>query len=162
MIVVLMGVAGSGKTTIGKLLARDLPATFLDADDYHSPEHIARMRRGIALTDEDRAPWLASLNRVLLDAQAKGVSVVLACSALKEAYRSVLLRDLPAAKLVYLRGSRSLVSARLAAREGHYMAPTLLDSQMQSLEEPGDAAIVADIGGTPQGIADDLLARLKT
>jgi gluconokinase len=151
MIVVVMGVTGAGKTTVGQRLAAALGAAFLDADDYHPPENVAKMRAGTALTDADRQPWLERLNALLREQAARGASVVLACSALKGAYRTTLLAEVPAARLVYLRGGRDRIAARLATRRGHYMDPALLDSQFAALEEPTDA-IVVDVGGTPEAI----------
>jgi gluconokinase len=160
MIVLLIGVSGSGKTTIGKALAQAMNARFVDADDYHSIEHIEQMRRGIALGDADRAPWLDRLNVVLRDAQQRGETLVLACSALKAAYRQQLLRDIDDPKQVYLRGSAELIASRLIRRHGHYMNPDLLDSQFEALEEPRDA-IVADISGTPQQITEQIMQALR-
>jgi gluconokinase len=159
MIVVVMGVTGAGKTTVGRLLARALGCDFLDADDYHPAANVAKMRAGQPLTDDDRAPWLARLNEVLGAYAARSAGVVLACSALKAAYRDRLLAGLPESRLVYLRGTKALIAARLEARRGHYMNPALLDSQFAALEEP-DAAIVADIGAAPEAIAAAILAQL--
>jgi len=157
VIVVVMGVTGAGKTTVGRLLARALACEFLDADDYHPAANVAKMRAGEPLTDADRAPWLARLNEVL---QARaGSGVVLACSALKAGYRERLLAGIPGARLVYLRGAKALIASRLAARRGHYMDPALLASQFAALEEPRDA-IVADVDGPPEAIAAAILARL--
>lgn len=160
MIVVLIGVSGSGKTTIGKALAQALSARFVDADDYHSAEHIEQMRRGVALDDADRAPWLTKLNVLLRDAQQRDQTLVLACSALKAAYRRQLLRGIHDAKQIYLRGSTELIAARLARRHGHYMNPDLLRSQFETLEEPRDA-IVVDISGTPEQITGQILQALS-
>jgi gluconokinase len=159
MIVVVMGVAGAGKTTVGRLLARELDSDFLDADDYHPAANVAKMRAGHALTDDDRRPWLARLNEVLREHAARGASAVLACSALKAGYRDQLLACLPEARLVYLRGTKALIAGRLEARRAHFMNPTLLDSQFAALEEPVDA-IVADIGPAPEAIAAGILAQL--
>jgi gluconokinase len=159
VIVVVMGVAGSGKTTVGRLLAAALGAEFIDADDHHPPANVAKMRAGTPLTDADREPWLERLNALLRERTARGASVVLACSALKAAYRDALLRELPDARLVYLRGSRELIGARLAARRGHYMNPALLDSQFAALEEPADG-IAVDVAGTPEAIAAAVRRRL--
>jgi gluconokinase len=159
MIVVVMGVTGAGKTTVGRLLARALGGEFLDADDYHPEANVAKMRAGQALSDVDRAPWLAQLNEVLLDRASRSARVVLACSALKAGYRDRLLAGVPDGRLVYLRGTKALIAARLEARRGHYMDPALLDSQFAALEEPRDA-IVADIGPAPEAIAAAVLARL--
>jgi gluconokinase len=157
VIVVLMGVTGAGKTTVGRLLASALGCDFLDADDYHPEANVAKMRGGQPLTDDDRAPWLARLNEVLRERASDGV--VLACSALKERYRDRLLAGLPEGRLVYLRGTKALIAARLEARRGHYMNPALLDSQFAALEEPRDA-VVADIGPEPEAITAAILARL--
>lgn len=159
MIVVVMGVTGAGKTTVGRLLAQTLGAEFIDADDHHPPTNVAKMRAGTPLTDADRAPWLERLNGLLRERAAHGAVVVLACSALKAAYRNALLRALPGARLVYLRGSRELIAARLAARRGHYMNPALLESQFAALEEPADA-IVVDVGGAPEAMAAAIERRL--
>jgi gluconokinase len=159
VIVVVMGVTGAGKTTVGRLLARALGCEFLDADDYHPAANVAKMRAGEPLTDEDRAPWLARLNE-LLQARAAG-SAVLACSALKQRYRDRLLAGVPEGRLVYLRGTKALIAARLEARRGHYMDPALLDSQFAALEEPADA-IVADIGATPEVIAARVAVACRT
>ena len=145
MVVVVMGVTGAGKTTVGRLLARELGCDCLDADDYHPAANVAKMRAGEPLTDDDRAPWLARL--------------VLACSALKASYRDRLVAGLPGSRIVYLRGTKALIAARLEARRGHYMNPALLDSQFAALEEPG-GAIVADVGPAPEAIAAAILERL--
>jgi gluconokinase len=159
MIVVVMGVTGAGKTTVGRLLARELGAAFVDADDYHPAANVAKMRAGQALTDDDRAPWLARLNEVLVEHASRAASAVLACSALKATYRERLLAGLPGGRLVYLRGTKAEIAARLATRSGHFMNPALLDSQFAALEEPR-AAIVAEVGGTPEAIVAAILARL--
>lgn len=159
MIVVVMGVAGAGKTTVGRLLASDLGAAFLDADDFHPPANVAKMRAGTPLDDADRWPWLERLNATLRERAGRGESAVLACSALKAAYRERLLEGLPQAKLVYLRGARELIAERLAARRGHYMNPALLDSQFAALEEPA-GAIVADVAVDPASLARAVRAAL--
>jgi gluconokinase len=159
MIVVVMGVTGAGKTTVGRLLARELGCDFLDADDYHPAANVAKMRAGQALTDDDRRPWLATLNEVLGEYAARSAGVVLACSALKAAYRDRLVAGLPGSRLVYLRGTKALIAARLEARHEHFMNPALLDSQFAALEEP-DGAIVVDIGPAPGAIAAAILAQL--
>jgi gluconokinase len=159
MIVVVMGVTGAGKTTVGRLLARELGCDFLDADDYHPAANVAKMRAGRALTDDDRRPWLARLNEVLRAYAARSAGVVLACSALKASYRDRLVEGLPASRLVYLRGTKALIAVRLEARRGHYMNPALLDSQFAALEEP-HAAIVADVGPAPEAVAAAILAQL--
>jgi gluconokinase len=159
MIVVVMGVAGAGKTTVGRLLAGELGAAFLDADDFHPRANVAKMRAGTPLDDADRWPWLERLNAALRERTGRGERVVLACSALKAGYRDRLLAGLPGAQLVYLRGSRELIAARLAARRGHYMDPRLLDSQFAALEEPR-AAIVVDVAAEPAAVARAVRAAL--
>jgi gluconokinase len=148
MIVIVMGVTGVGKTTVGRLLAAELGAEFLDADDYHPPANVAKMKAGKPLDDVDRAPWLVRLNAVLREHAREGRSVVLACSALKVAYRTVLVDGLADARFVFLHGSRALLAERLAARRGHYMNPALLDSQLATLEAPNDAILI-DIAQSP-------------
>lgn len=141
MIIVLMGVTGAGKTTVGQALAGELRWRFTDADEYHSAANVAKMHAGIPLTDEDRAPWLQSLHNAIVAWLAGGENVVLACSALKVAYRDRLVVS-PDVKLVYLRGSMDLIASRLASRRGHYMDPHLLRSQLETLEEPRDALTI--------------------
>jgi gluconokinase len=141
MILLLMGVAGVGKTTVGQALAREVHWRFADADDYHSPANIAKMHAGIPLTDEDRAPWLQSLHNAIVNWLAAGENVILACSALKASYRALLLVSSDV-KLVYLRGREELIAGRLAARHGHYMDPHLLHSQFLTLEEPHEGFTV--------------------
>jgi len=144
MVILLMGVTGSGKTTVGLALAESLAWQFADADDFHSPANVAKMRAGIPLDDADRMPWLASLRDAIEGWLRGGTDVVLACSALKQAYREELLVS-PDARVVYLRGSSDLIAHRLSQRHGHYMDPNLLASQIATLEEPRDA-IVVDAG----------------
>jgi gluconokinase len=159
VIVVVMGVAGVGKTTVGRLLARELGAAFVDADDYHPAANVAKMHAGQPLTDDDRWPWLARLNELLLEYAARNAPVVLACSALKQRYRDQLFAGVPDGRLVYLRGTKETIAARLGTRREHFMNPALLDSQFAALEEPADA-IVADVDGTPEAIAAAILAQL--
>lgn len=139
-----MGVSGSGKSTLGQALASELGWDFFDADDFHTAENIAKMTAGIPLTDSDRLPWLAALNRQLLSTLAAGRHPVLACSALKENYRARLLVGVEAMALVYLQGSYESIRSRLVARQGHYMKDNLLQSQFDALEEPV-GALVLDI-----------------
>jgi gluconokinase len=141
MIIVLMGVTGVGKTTVGCALADELQWRFADGDDFHSPANVAKMHAGIPLTDEDRLPWLQSLQDAIRGCLASGENLVLACSALKASYRK-LLRLSPQVKLVYLRGTRDLITKRLLSRQGHYMNPHLLRSQFETLEEPTDILTV--------------------
>jgi len=148
-IILLMGVSGSGKTTLGKQLAHELNWHFADADAFHSAANVAKMRTGQPLNDVDRAPWLAALRSHLSQSLSTKRPTVLACSALKKTYRQQLLGGLPAHAvcLVYLRGRRELLAARLAARRNHFMPADLLDSQLATLEEPSsdENALVLDI-----------------
>ena len=137
-----MGV--SGKTTLGKALAQKLGWDFFDADDFHPPENIAKMTAGIALSDSDRAPWLAALHNQLLSTLKASHHPVLACSALKETYRTQLLEGMEVIAVIYLKGSYDLIWSRMSTREDHYMKPEMLHSQFDALEEPQDA-IVLDV-----------------
>lgn len=160
MIVVLMGVSGSGKTTIGKLLAEQLGWTFIEADDYHPAANVDKMHRGIPLNDADRAPWLDALRRRVDEACANGDNVVLACSALKHAYQHYLERDVPGCvHYVHLRGSEDLIRRRLAERKGHFMNPALLHSQFEILEPP-DHAIQVDVSPAPEAIVAEIRRKL--
>lgn len=158
MVVLLMGVTGSGKTTVGLALAQSLGWQFVDADDFHSPANIAKMRAGIALDDSDRTPWLAVLHTAIVGWLQAGASVVLACSALKQVYREQLVVS-PEVRLVYLRGEPEAISRRLSERPGHYMNPDLLASQFATLEEPHDAAVV-DINATVSKIVAEIRGAL--
>jgi gluconokinase len=151
MVVILMGVTGAGKTTVGRALAGQLQWKFVDADDYHSAVNVAKMRSGIPLTDIDRIPWLAALRTAIQGWLAARENVVLACSALKSSYRQVLIRS-PEIKLVYLRADRKLIAERLAERENHYMSPQLIDSQFATLQEPADAVKIDAALSTPDAI----------
>src|SRR5262245_11668273 len=132
-----MGVAGSGKTTIGALFARARSLPFVEGDDLHPPENVRRMAAGIPLTDDDRLPWLLAIAARLRDAHRAGHGLVVACSALKRSYRDLLrTRGTADVRFVFLAGSRSLLLERLAGRRGHFMPPSLLDSQLGTLEEP--------------------------
>jgi gluconokinase len=139
VIVIVMGVTGSGKTKVGAMLAEACGWDFHDADDFHPTENVAKMRSGAPLNDEDRRPWLERLNTLLLDGERQDNSLVLACSALKQVYRDRLARGCASARFVFLDGDIELIRARLAARQGHYMNPKLLDSQFAILERPRDA-----------------------
>ena len=138
----IMGVAGSGKTTIARLLAQKLQWDFLDADDFHPPANIAKMKAGIPLDDSDRAPWLVAINEALTSTLAAGRHPVLACSALKKRYRLALCQGIDGLQTVYLKGNYELILSRLTARQGHYMKTEMLRSQFDALEEPSDALVV--------------------
>lgn len=154
MTIVLMGVQGSGKTTVGRALAMRLGWSFADADDFHSAANKAKMSAGIALTDQDRAPWLAALRAEIDRTAAEHRNLVLACSALKERYREQLAT--PDVRLVFLRGTPALIAARLKARHGHYAKLDLLPSQFEQLEEPKNALII-DIARPVDEIVDQII-----
>ena len=160
--VVVMGVSGCGKSSVGSLLAQRLGATFLDADDFHPPANVERMRAGIALTDAQRAPWLDALAARLAAAHDRNEAVVLACSALKRSYRDALRRGAPGLTLVHLTGSPALLAERIGARSDHYMPPTLLPSQLATLEPPGDdeRPITLDVAAPTDDLVATLLRRL--
>ncbi len=163
MIVVLMGVSGSGKTTIGKLLAERTGAVFADADDYHSAANKAKMAAGHALTDADREPWLVTLHGVLRGWFAAGQPGVLACSALKASYRTTLGAGMPAGavRFCFLDAPPALLAERLAHRHHEYMNPALLESQMKTLEPPADGwKIVND--KAPEAVVEDIVERMRS
>ncbi len=141
MVILLMGVAGCGKTTVGKELARILSCPFFDADDFHTVANREKMKRGQALTDIDRKPWLKVLSDLIRDWEADGKNLVLACSALRKKYRTRLSRN-GKIHFVFLKGTFTLICERLKNRKGHYFNPELLESQFEELEEPTDAIVV--------------------
>jgi gluconokinase len=159
VVIVLMGVSGSGKTTVGKLLAQALGAEFAEGDAYHPPQNVEKMRRGIPLEDADRWPWLERLNVEIDRWLAAGKTVVLACSALKQSYRDVLANGRPGVRFVHLEGDKELLRRRLNRRQGHYMPASLLDSQLAALEPPADGVTV-DVDGMPEAIAATIVRRL--
>lgn len=154
-----MGVTGSGKTTIGTLLAQHLRWTFLDADDFHSAANKAKMHAGIPLDDADRAPWLAAMHSELVRRNAAGENVVLACSALKQTYRDQLSQNL-SVKVIYLRGTYDEMKHHIETRMGHFAGTGILAGQFADLEEPLDA-IVEDVGHTPEEIVKEVLRKLN-
>jgi gluconokinase len=159
VVIILMGVSGVGKTTVGMRLAAALGCGFRDADDFHVPESIAKMAAGVPLTDEDRWPWLARLRELIRGALESGENVVLACSALKKVYRERLTVDPTRERWVYLWAPREVIAQRLAARRGHYMPPTLLDSQLATLELSEDVLTV-DASADPDAVVATILREL--
>ena len=160
MIVVVMGVTGCGKTTVGAMLAGACGSHFFDADDFHPPQNVEKMRRGEALNDQDRGPWLERLGTLLAEHETKGKSVVLACPALKQAYRDRLSARCPSLRFAFLAGDKALIRSRLLPRQGHYMNPALLDSQFAILETPAEA-IELDVAMEPAELVRRLRAALR-
>lgn len=164
MIVIVMGASGAGKTTVGTALARALDWPFHDADDFHPADNVARMRAGVALDDDDRRPWLDALASLVRGHAAAGTSMVLACSALRRDYRTMLVPGAfpGAVRFVFLRADATLLAERLAQRRGHYFPPALLASQLAALEEPtsgGSALEAAPVLAVDAGRAVDALVR---
>ena len=159
MVIVIMGVSGSGKTTVGRLLAEGLGWRYFEGDAYHSAASVEKMRRGVPLDDADRWPWLEALRDLIGGCLARGESAVLACSALKESYRKVLSVD-GRVVFVHLKGDYEVIASRLRARGGHFMNPGLLGSQFDALEEPTDAMHVA-VSASPDDIVKEIMGRLK-
>ena len=162
MVVIIWGVAGVGKTTIGELLAQELGWKFYDADDFHSAANIDKMQRGIPLTDEDRQPWLETLRKVIEQSLAENDNAVLACSALKQKYRD-RLRVSEQVKFVFLRGSRDRIAEQLKRRRGHFVDPKLLDSQFADLEEPkpSEYAVTVELGDDPPELVQKIKMSLR-
>jgi gluconokinase len=161
-IIVVMGVCGSGKSTVGAALAQHLGATFLEGDAFHPPDNVARMAAGVALTDADRQGWLSTLSARLGAARRSGEAVVLSCSALKRSYRDTLRQQAGDLALVYLAGAPDVLAQRMAGRSGHYMPPSLLASQLATLEPPqaDEHALTLDIVQPPSVLVQDALAWL--
>jgi len=159
--VIVMGVAGCGKTTVGELLAKQLGWHFYDADAFHPAENIAKMATGTPLDDSDRAPWLASLHALISASLKEGRPGVLACSALKERYRQQLLAGNEGVQLIYLKGSYELIWSRLTLRKDHYMKPQMLQSQFEALEEPTNA-LTFDVSMPVDEIVQEIVARISS
>jgi len=155
-----MGVAGCGKTDVGKLLSQSLGWDFYDADDFHPPENVAKMANGIPLDDSDRAPWLAALHDLISANLQKNQPCVLACSALKERYRQQLMNGRNDIQLVYLKGSYDLIWSRLSMRKNHFMKPQMLQSQFNTIEEPTNALII-DVSPSVDEIVQGILKYVK-
>ncbi len=160
MVVIVMGVAGCGKSTVGPLIAEALGGAFAEGDQFHPPANVAKMSSGLPLDDSDRMPWLAAMAEAIRDWRRQAQPTVLACSALRQRYREVLADGSDEVRFVYLRGTQTLIGDRMARRRNHFMPPSLLTSQFATLEEPADAIIV-DVGGAPEAIAAAALERLR-
>ena len=155
MILIVMGVTGAGKTTIGRALATSLGWEFHDGDDLHSETNKLKMHRGIALDDSDRAPWLSALRNLIEGMLLERCNGVVACSALKQSYRDELVVDPKLVKIVYLKGSKQLLAERLRKRSGHFMNRVLLQSQLDTLEEPRDA-VVTNVSAAPEAVVNEI------
>ena len=153
---IIMGVSGTGKSTIGKLLSDRTGWAFYDADDFHSSANLEKMNRGIPLTDSDRQPWLAELNQLIVQTLNTGYHGILACSALKSQYRQILRQNNSQVIFVYLRGDYDCIQTRIQQRTGHFMDSSLLQSQFDILEEPQDALVI-DVAQTPDIIVEKIL-----
>jgi len=162
-IIVVMGVSGSGKTTVAKRLAAAEGWSVLEGDTFHPPANVAKMKSGTPLTDADRWPWLHAIAAAIDADRARGENAVVACSALRRAYRDILIGGRTDVRLVYLKGSQALIAERMRARHGHFMPPALLDSQFQTLEEPGpdEHPITVDVDGTPDEIVHKIMEQLQ-
>jgi gluconokinase len=162
MILIVMGVSGCGKTTIGEMLAARLTCDFADADSFHSQANKDKMHKGIPLTDDDRWPWLNAIRASIVEKQADGTTHVYACSALKRVYRDILRDGDKDVTFVYLKGTAELLKERIKTRKGHFFDPALLQSQLDTLEPPGaDEAIEVDIALPPEQIVDKVLMDVK-
>jgi gluconokinase len=162
MILIVMGVSGCGKTTIGEMLAERLKCDFADADSFHSQANKDKMHKGIPLTDDDRWPWLKAIRASIVEKQADGTTHVYACSALKRVYRDILRDGDTDVTFVYLKGTPELLQERIKTRKGHFFDPQLLQSQLDTLEPPGlDEAIEVDIALSPEEIVAKVLNEAK-
>lgn len=162
-VIVVMGVAGTGKTTVGALLAGRLGWRYAEADEFHPAANVAKMAAGEPLTDEDRVPWLAAIGRWIDERAAAGTPGVVSCSGLRRAYRDQLREGRPQVQLVFLEGSRELITRRLAARHGHFMRVEMLDSQFAALEppQPDEHVTQVSIDATPEQIVEEIVLRTR-
>jgi gluconokinase len=162
-VILVMGVSGAGKTTIGKLLAERLGWEFADGDQFHPPANVERMRSGVPLTDQDRQPWLEAIAAWVDEIRRNDGQAVTAASVLKRSYRDIVIGERPDVRLVFLEGSRELIAQRVAARRGHYMPASLLDSQFDTLEPPGpdENAIRVSIDPPPEQIVSHIVEQLR-
>jgi len=159
-IIILMGVAGAGKTTVGRRLAAELGWPFYDADDFHPPENVAKMASGMPLTDANRLPWLELMRDLIHDVLQHSESAVVVCSALKAVYREILTRGNSGVRFVYLKATPELIRRRLLGRPGHFMKAEMLDSQFATLEEP-ENALVVDAAQIPERIVEEIKATMR-
>lgn len=160
MVIIMMGVSGSGKTTIGQLLVKELGWQFYDGDDFHPQANIDKMRQGIALTDEDRAPWLSALHKLIKECLRADTPAIVTCSALKQVYRDRLQAGTTEVHFVYLKGDYGLIQQRLRKRSGHFMNANLLYNQFATLEEP-DGVLTIDVMHSPQVIVQQIRHALR-
>jgi gluconokinase len=162
-VLVIMGVSGSGKTTIATLLAKKLGWVFRDADEFHPPANVAKMKSGVPLTDEDRWPWLEAIARFIDEELARGTKTIVTCSALKRRYRDIIIDNRKGVRLIYLKGDKALLEKRLAKRHGHFMPSSLLQSQFDALEEPAreENPLTVSVDAIPDEIVDRIMDELE-
>lgn len=159
MVLIVMGVAGCGKTSVGRMLSEKLGWKYYEGDDYHPKENVEKMSNGIPLNDDDRKPWLLKLRSIIEDALSQGINIIITCSALKESYREILKVN-KEVKFIYLKGSYELIEARMKLRKNHFMKPGMLKSQFEALQEPADA-ITIEIDQSLEDIQKNILSEIK-